>query len=187
MGLFSRKPTEVETTLGVISLFSSYVMKYEDNLKSKIAPTLLAGFQHFVESFNWSEADKLQTVTMFEILTGTVDVQANKKIKLENTEIYEMVTELLPTEIPMMVFGPLRMVIEEFVTGKEMKDIDYNKFELTNSRKVIDSLMETIKVINERCLTNPKLHPRLEIDVVASLCHILSNYIKVQIFSNEKI
>ena len=34
MGLFSKKPTEVETTLGVISLFSSYVMKYEDILNT---------------------------------------------------------------------------------------------------------------------------------------------------------
>lgn len=179
MGLFSKSPTEQESTHNAISTFSSEIIKMDDISRDKIAPKVNSILKDFIDSLPWSEGEKVQAITMFQILSGTVGFEDFESVEFQDSEIYQFISESLPFQMPLVIMGPIRMVIEEFITGKEMKDIDYESFDLTDARKIVNSLMNAINAINERCVQNPKKHTKNEILAIARIAEIAANHFKI--------
>jgi hypothetical protein len=178
MGLFSKSPTVKESNINVISTFASGIIKINDDQRHRMAPFVNRILTDYLSSLDLTENERKEVITMFQILAGTVGIEPSDSIRFIDSDISQFIAEALPFEMPMIIMGPIRMTIEEFVTGKEMKDIDYESFDLTDSRALINNLMDSIKVINERCLKNPKKHTKNEVYAIAKIAEISANHIK---------
>jgi hypothetical protein len=81
--------------------------------------------------------------------------------------------EILPFNMPLMVLGPVRMVIEEYVNGCEFEDIDFESFDKHDSRQLIHALMKAIESVNQRCIQDPRNHGKFEMYCLSELaCHV---------------
>jgi hypothetical protein len=83
--------------------------------------------------------------------------------------------------MPMVVMGPIRMVIEEYVTGKSMDEINYDKFDKSDARQLVNALMKSIEIVNTRCIQEPKKHTQNEVMCLAFLAAVVAHYIKEQL------
>jgi hypothetical protein len=120
---------------------------------------------------------------MFHIVSGTVGVIPSAPLDTygQASEVSEIIESTLPFHMPMVVMGPIRMVIEEYITGQTMSEIDYEKFDATDARKLVNALMQAIEIVNTRCIQEPKKHNANEVLCLAYLASVIVFYIKQQL------
>ena len=143
MGLFSRGPSLGESFSYAIQAFGTGVPKLDEDTRNRIAPTALSAVKGYIDNQSFSAQEKSSALTMFQILSGTVGVQPAPQINTygQAREVSEIIESTLPFNMPIVVMGPIRMVIEEYITGKSLGEIDFEEFDKSDARQLVHALI----------------------------------------------
>ena len=183
MGLFSRGPSIVESFGYAVQAFGTGVLKLDNDVRDRVAPVVVAAAKTYVAKQSFSEQQKNSTLTMFYIVSGTVGVNPSGQLDTygQADEVREIIESTLPFNTPMVVMGPIRMVIEEYVTGQNMSEINYKKFDNSDARQLVSALMTGIEIVNTRCVQEPRKHTQNEVLCLAYFASVIAFYIKEQL------
>lgn len=183
MGLFSRGASSAESFSYAIQAFGSGILKLDEDVRKRVSPVALGAVKGFIANQSYSQQEKNSTFTMFQIISGTVGVSPTPELNTygQAQEVSEIIESTLPFNIPMVVMGPIRMVIEEYITGKSMGEIDYEKFDKSDARQLVHALMTAVEIVNTRCIQEPRKHPAHEVLCLAFLAAVVAQYAKEQL------
>jgi hypothetical protein len=183
MGLFSKGPSIAESFSYSIQAFGSGILKLDEDVRKRISPVAVSAIKGYIANQSYSEQEKNSTFTMFQIISGTVGVSPTPQLNTygQAREVSEIIESTLPFNMPMVVMGPIRMVIEEYVTGQSMNEIDYEKFDKSDARKLVHALMTAVEIVNTRCIQEPKKHTQNEVMCLAFLAAVVAQYAKEQL------
>jgi hypothetical protein len=183
MGIFSKSPSVYESFGYAVQAFGMGIINLDEETRTRTAPVATAAVQGLISKQSFSEEQKNSTLMMFQIVSGTVGIKPTAQLNTNGKadEVREIIESTLPFNMPIVVLGPIRMVIEEFVTGKSMNDINYEKFDKSDARQLINALMKAIEIVNLRCVQEPKKHPQNEVMCLAYLASNVATHIKEQL------
>jgi hypothetical protein len=183
MGIFSKGPSVRESFSYAIEAFGSGILKLDEGARKSVSPVAVGAIKQYIANQSYSEQEKNATLTLFLIVSGTVGVTPSPQLITDGKagEVSETIESLLPFNMPMVVMGPIRMVIEEYVTGQSMGDIDYEKFDKSEARQLVHALMTAVDIVNTRCIQQPKKHTQNEVMCLAHLVAVVAQYAKVQL------
>ena len=183
MGLFSRGPSMAESFGYAVQAFGTGVLNLDDGSRKRVSPIAVAATKGFISNQSYSEEEKNSTLTMFNIVSGTVGVNPSTQLNSNGQadEVREIIESTLPFNMPMVVMGPIRMVIEEYVTGQNMSEINYEKFDKSDARQLVNALMTAIEIVNTRCVQEPRKHSQNEVLCLAYFASVIAFYIKEQL------
>lgn len=184
MGLFSRGPSVNESLAYAIQAFGTGVLNLDDSERSRISKVALGAVTKFVQNQSMSEEEKQSSITMYGIISGSVGINPSPLLDTYDKaqEVAEIIESTLPFNMPLVVLGPIRMVIEEYISGKPMKEIDYEYFDRNGARQLVNALMKAVEIVNTRCVQEPKKHPKNEVMCLAYLASVVSIYAKEQLY-----
>lgn len=180
MGLFSKGPSITESCSYAIQAFGSGISKLDDDVRKRVSPVAVGSVKGFISNQSYTEQQKNASFTLFQIISGTVGVIPSPQLNTRGqaSEIKEVIESSLPCDMPMMIMGPIRMVIEEYITGQSMAEIDYKKFDNNDARQLVHALMSGIEIVNTRCVQEPRKHNQNEIMCMAHLSAVVAQYAK---------
>lgn len=185
MGLFSKKVTIEESNAQALAAFGSGILHLEEDVRNRIGPVMVAAvIKHLKNQGSYTESHKESVITMFRIISGTVGIEPTPEIDTygdEADEVREIIQDCLPINVPLAVVPVIRMVIEEYITGKSFNDIDMEKFDRHDSRQVVHAIMDAVQSVNEECVLQPKKHTHNEILCLAILVQVVAVYTKSQL------
>jgi len=183
MGLFSKAPSIRESFSYAIEAFGVGILKLDEDSRGRVSSVALGAIKGYIANQSYSEQEKNSTLTMFTIISGAVGVEPSPKLNIEGqaNEVVEIIESSLPFNMPIVVMGPIRMVIEEYITGQSMSDIDYEKFDKSNARQLVHALMTAVEIVNTRCVQEPKKHTQNEVICLAFLAAVVAQYAKEQL------
>ena len=183
MGLFSKSPSFTESFNYAIQAFGSGILKLDEDVRRRISPVALSAVKGFVGNQSYSEQEKNSTLTMFQILSGTVGISPTEQIagNGQADEVREVIESTLPFNMPMVIMGPIRMVIEEYITGQSMSEINYDEFDKSDARQLVHAIMTAVEIVNTRCIQEPKKHTQNEVLTLAVLAAVVAKYAKEQL------
>ena len=183
MGLFSKGPTIAESFSYAIQAFGSGILKLDEDARARVSPVALGAIKGYISNQSFSAQEKNSALTMFQIISGTVGVTPSPQLNTHGQaqEVSEMIETTLPFNIPMIVMAPIRMVIEEYVTGQSMSEINYEEFDKSDARQLVHALMTAIEIVNTRCIQDPKKHLQNEVLCLAYMAAVVAQYAKEQL------
>ena len=183
MGLFSKGPSIAESFSYAIQAFGSGILKLDEDVRKRVSPVAVSAVKGYIANQSYSEQEKNSTFTMFQIISGTVGVSPTPELNTygQAREVSEIIESTLPFNMPMVVMGPIRMVIEEYITGKSMGEIDYEKFDKSDARQLVHALMTAVEIVNTRCIQEPRKHTPNEVLCLAFLAAVVAQYAKEQL------
>ena len=183
MGLFSKGPSIAESFSYAVQAFGSGILKLDEDVRKRVSPVAVGAVKGFLANQSYSEQEKNSIFTMFQIISGTVGVVPTSQLNTyaQAREVKEMIESSLPFNMPLVIMGPIRMVIEEYITGQSMNEIDYEKFDKSDSRQLVHALMTAVEIVNTRCVQEPKKHNQNEIMCLAHLVAVVAQYTKEQL------
>jgi len=185
MGIFSKRVSIAESDGYAIQALGMGILKLDEDVRKRIGPVMVAAVQKHLKNQNsYLDAFSQDTLKMFQIISGTVGVEPTDEIDTYGSEadaVRDIIESTLPINIPMAVIPVIRMTIEEFLTGKKLTEINLEKFDDHDSRKVVNALMEAVRIVNERCVTDPRNHPSNEVLCLAYLTVVVCLFTKKQI------
>ena len=184
MGLFSKGPSVAESFSYAVQAFGSGILKLDEDVRKRVSPVAVGAALQFITNQSFTEQEKNSTFTMFKIISGTVGVIPSPQLNTNGqaSEVSEIIQSTLPLNMPVMIMGPIRMVIEEHITDKSMSEIDYEKFDLSDARQLVHALMTAVEIVNTRCVQEPKKHTRNEVMSLALLATVVAHYAKEQLY-----
>ena len=184
MALFSRGPSIKESLGYAIQAFGSGFMNLEDSAKKRVASNAVGAVKQFLNNQSFTEKEKDDFLTMFRIISGTVGVEPSAALNTygQAQKVSEIIESTLPFNMPMVVMSPIRMVIEEYITGQEMGEIDFEKFDSNDARQLVHALMKALEIVNARCIQEPRKHPQNEMMCMAYLASVVAQYAKEQLY-----
>lgn len=182
MGLFSKGPTIVESFNYAIQAFGSGILKLDEEVRKKVSPVAVSAVKGYIANQSYSEQEKNSSFTMFQIISGTVGISPTPQLNTygQAREVSEIIESTLPINVPLAVVGAIRMVIEEYITGQSMSEIDFGKFNKSDARQLVNALMMAVEIVNTRCIQEPKKHTPNEILCLAHLAAEVAYYAKEQ-------
>lgn len=180
MGLFSRSPSVTESFGYAVQAFAIGFSKLDGDVRKRIAPEALSAIKGYIGNQSFSEQHKFSYLDIFKIISGTVGVTPSAPLDTYGRAgvVSEIIESTLPCNTPLIVLGPIRMVIEEYITGKSMSEIDYEKFDKSDARELVNALMVAIEIVNTRCVQEPKKHSVNEVMCLAFLAAVVAVYAK---------
>lgn len=182
MGIFSKRVTIEESDAAAIAALGAGVLRLDEEVRNRVGPTVLAAVKrHLKNQSTYTESHRDNVLTMFRIISGTVGLEPMSEIDTHNDEADEVravIQDTLPINVPLAVVGAIRMVVEEYITGRDFKEIDMEKFDKHDSRQVVHAIMGAVQSVNERCILEPKKHTIDEITCLAVLVQVVSIYTK---------
>lgn len=183
MGLFSKGPSIAESFSYAIQAFGSGILKLDEDVRNRVSPVAVSAVKGYIANQSYSEQEKNSTFTMFQIISGTVGVSPTPQLNTygQAREVSEIIESTLPFNMPMVVLGPIRMVIEEYITGQSMGEIDYEKFDKSDARQLVHALMTAVEIVNTRCIQEPRKHTSNEVLCLAFLAAVVAQYAKEQL------
>jgi hypothetical protein len=183
VGLFSKGPTLAESFGYAIQAFGSGILKLDEDVRARVSPVAVSAVKGYIANQSFSVQEKNSALTMFQIISGTVGVNPTPQLNTfgQAQEVSEMIETTLPFNIPMVIMAPIRMVIEEYITGQSMSEINYEKFDKSDARQLVHALMTAIEIVNTRCIQDPKKHPQNEVLCMAYLAAVVAQYAKEQL------
>lgn len=113
-----------------------------------------------------SSIDAINGMNFVRIMTNGVGKNVELKILDFNhlpTDAAVTICQTLPSNMPLMVMGAVRMVMEEYMAGKPFDQIDFKVFAYAPERRLVNILMEAIEAMNVKCIQEPKNHPAEEV------------------------
>jgi hypothetical protein len=182
MGLFGKRVSIQESDAYALQALGTGVLRLDEDARNRIGPVMVAvAIKHLKNQTSYSEEHRNSALTMFRIISGTVGVEPVPEIDTygdEADEVRGVIESTLPINVPLAVVGAMRMVIEEFITGKEFNDISMEKFDKHDARQVVHAIMEAVNIVNERCVKDPRKHTQNEVLCLATLAVITVLYTK---------
>jgi len=180
VGIFSRGPSVYESFGYAIQAFGMSVLKLPEEDRIKIQSAACTAIESYMGVQTFESKQKADLLTLYRIISGSVGVKSYEAVDIyaKAKEIDDIIESCIPTNMPMAVMvGPIRMVIEEYITGQKMDDIDYDKFNGSPSRILVEALMSSTSFINTRCMQEPRKHNSTEVlcfSGIASTCAIVA-------------
>jgi hypothetical protein len=183
MGLFSRGPSSTESFSYAIEAFGSGILRLDEDIRKRVSPVAVGAIKGFIANQSFTEQQKKSTFMMFQIISGTVGVNPSPQLNTHDQarDVSEIIESTLPFNMPMVVMGPIRMVIEEYITGKTMNEINFEEFDKSDARQLVHALMTGVEIVNTRCIQEPKNHTQNEVLYFAFLAAVVAQYIKEQL------
>lgn len=183
MGLFSKSPSIWESFSYAIEAFGVGILKLDEDIRKRVSPVAVSAIKAYIANQSYSEQKKNSAFAMFQIISGTVGVSPTPQLNTygQAREVSEIIESTLPFNMPMVVVGPIRMVIEEYITGQSMSEIDYEKFDKSDARQLVHALMTAVERVNTRCIQEPKKHTQNEVLCLAFLAAVVAQYVKEQL------
>jgi hypothetical protein len=183
MGLFSKSPSIAESFGYAIQAFGMGILKLDEDTRKRVSPVAVGAIKGYIASQSYTEQEKKSTFTMFQIISGTVGVSPSPQLNTHGQamEVSEIIESTLPFNMPIVILGPIRMVIEEYITGKSMGEINYEEFDKSDARQLVHALMTAVEIVNTRCIQEPKKHTQNEILCLAYLAAVVAQYSKEQL------
>jgi hypothetical protein len=183
MGIFSKGPSITESCSYAIQAFGTGILKLDEDIRKRVSPVALGAVKEFIANQSFTEQEKNSSFTMFQIISGTVGVTASPQLSAygQARDVREMIESSLPFDMPLMIMGPIRMVIEECITGQSMAEIDYEKFDRNDARQLVHALMTGIEIVNLRCVQEPRKHNQNEVICIADLSAVVALYAREQL------
>ena len=179
MGLFSRGPSVYESFGYAIQAFGMSILKLPEEDRNRVQSAACTAVESYVGVQTFEPKQKADLLTLYRIISGSVGVKSYEVVDIyaKAKEIDDIIESCIPTNMPMAVMGPIRMVIEEYITGQKMDAIDYDKFNGSPARILVDALMFSTSFINTRCIQEPRKHNSTEVlcfSGIASTCAIVA-------------
>lgn len=179
MGLFLRGPSVYESFGSAIQAFGMSILKLPEEDRIKIQSAACTAIESYVGVQTFEPKQKADLLTLYRIISGSVGVNSYEAVDMyaKAQEIDDIIEGCLPTNMPMAVMGPIRMVIEEYITGQKMDEIDYDNFNGSPARILVDALMFSTSFINTRCIQEPRKHNSTEVlcfSGIARTCAIVA-------------
>lgn len=183
MGLFSKGTSAAESFSYALQAFGTGILKLDEDVRKRVSPVAVSAIKGLISNQSSSEQEKNSSLMMFQIISGTVGVIPTPQLSTfgQAREVREIIESTLPFDMPMIVLGPIRMVIEEHVTGQSMSEIDYDKFDKSDTRQIIHALMKAVEIVNTRCIQEPKKHNQNEVKSLADLAVAVACHAKEQL------
>jgi hypothetical protein len=183
MGLFSKGPSIVESFSYAIEAFGTGILKLDGDIRKRVSPVAVGAIKGYIANQSYTEQEKNSTFTMFQIISGTVGVSPTPQLNTygQAREVSEIIESTLPFNMPIVILGPIRMVIEEYITGKPMGEINYEEFDKSDARQLVHALMAAVEIVNTRCIQEPKKHTQNEVLCLAFLAAVVAQYAKEQL------
>ncbi len=181
MGLFSRGPSLYESFGYAIQAFGMSVIQLSEDERAKIQSVACGAVESYINAQSWEVKQKQDLVNVYRVISGSVGVSPSKVIDAygKGMEIDEIIETSIPTNMPMVVMGPIRMVIEEHITSNKLSEINYEKFDGSPARILVNALMHSLEIINTRCIQDPKGHNSNEVMCFSGLARFCSEYARV--------
>lgn len=183
MGIFSKGPSLAESFSYAIQAFGTGIIRLDEAVRARVSPVAVSAIKGYISNQSFSEQEKKSALTMFQIISGSVGVTPTPQLNTygQAREVSEFIESSLPFNMPLVILGPIRMVIEEHITGKSMGDIDFKEFDKSDARQLVHALMTAIEIVNTRCIQDPKKHPQNEVLFLAHLAAVIAQYAKEQL------
>ncbi len=183
MGLFSKGTSVAESFSYALQAFGTGILKLDEDVRKRVSPVAISVAKGLISNQSFSEQEKNSSLMMFQIISGTVGVTPSSQLNTygQAREVREIIESTLPFNMPMMILGPIRMVVEEYITGKDMSEINYEEFDKSDARQLVHALMEAVEIVNARCVQDPKKHTQNEVSSLASLAVVVAQYAKEQL------
>jgi hypothetical protein len=183
MGIFSKGPSVYESFANSIQAFGMGMLKLSESDRLKIQSTACGAVERYIGAQSFELKQKSDLITVYRIISGSVGVQAKESVDInaKAMEIDEMIESCIPTNTPVAVMGPIRMVLEEYITGQNMSEIDYEEFDNSPARIMVNTLMFSISLINSRCLEEPRKHNSTEVMCFSGLARACAIAAKEQL------
>jgi hypothetical protein len=134
------------------------LLELEESVRKRVTPVALGAVSGYIGNQSFEEQEKKSVLTMFQIISGTVGVEPTPQLDTygQGQEIRDIFERTLPFNMPIVVLGSIRMVIEEYITNKSMSEIDYDEFDKSDAREIVNALMNAVEIVNTRCIQEPK-------------------------------
>jgi hypothetical protein len=125
MGIFSKGPSIAESFSYAIQAFGTGILKLDEDVRKRVSPVAVGAVKGYISNQSYTEQEKNSTFTMFQIISGTVGVIPSLQLNTygQAREVSEIIESTLPFNMPMVILGPIRMVIEEYITGQSLSEI----------------------------------------------------------------
>ncbi len=167
MGIFSKKPDTKDLVSNCLNYLCLAFSDQSEETRLELHEVFLSGINislHRTDGL--TPFDAINSMNFVRIMTDGVDVKANLEIlnyEHRPTEAATLMCEVLPFNMPLVVMGPIQMVMEEFISGKEFGKIDMEVFAAGPARRLVNTLMKAVEAMNVKCIQEPKEHPVGEI------------------------
>jgi hypothetical protein len=171
MGIFSKGPSTKESFGYAIQAFGMAVLNLPEEKRARIQSVACGAVESYIGVQSWDQKTSSDLISVFRIISGSVGIKASNTVDInaKGMEVDDIIESCIPTNMPNAVMGPIRMVLEEYITGQKMTEIDYVKFEESPAKIMIDALIFSTSFINTRCIQEPRKHNSVEVMCFAGL------------------
>ena len=167
MGLFSKGPSTKDQVTNCLNYLCVAFSNQSKEAQAELQERFLSGINTSLHRTpELTPVDAMNGMNFVRIMTNGVGKNAELAIldfSHRPTEAAATICQTLPFNMPMMVMGAVRMVMEEYIAGKPFDQIDFNVFADGPERRLVNILMEAIEAMNINCIQEPKRHPVEEV------------------------
>ena len=173
MGLFSKGPSTKDQVTNCLNYLCIAFSNQSKAVQVELQEIFLSGINISLHrTAELSPIDAMNGMNFVRIMTDGVGKNAELVI-LDNNhlprEAAATICQTLPFNMPLMVIGAVRMVMEEYIAGKPFDQIDFKVFADGAERRLVNILMEAIEAMNIKCIQEPKDHPVGEVIQMSAL------------------
>ena len=167
MGIFSKGPSTKDQVTNCLNYLCLAFSNQSEEIQKELHEIFLSGINislHRTDGLTLSDA--INGMNFVRIMTNGVDVNAKLEIldfDHRPTEAASTMCQILPFDMPMMVMGPLQMVMEEYIARKPFDQMDMEVFAAGPARRLVNILIKAVEAMNVKCIQEPKRHPAEEI------------------------
>jgi len=163
MGLFSKTPNTKDQVTNCLNYLCIAFSNQSKEVQVEFQEIFLSGINISLHrTAELTPIDAMNGMNFVRIMTDGVGKNAELAILDNNhrpTQVTETICQTLPFNMPLMVIGAVRMVIEEYIAGKPFDEIDFKVFADGAERRLVNILIEAIEAMNIKCIQEPKNHP----------------------------
>ena len=163
MRLFSKGPNTKDQVTNCLNHLCIAFSSQSKEVQAEFQEIFLSGINislHRTDEL--TPIDAMNGMNFVRLMTDGVGKNAELVILDNNhrpTEAAATICQTLPFNMPLMVIGAVRMVMEEYMAGKPFDQIDFKVFADGAERRLVNILMEAIEAMNIKCIQEPKNHP----------------------------
>ena len=167
MGFLSKAPSTKDQITNCLNYLCLAFSKQSKETQEEMHEIFLSGINISLHrTTELTPIDANSGMTFVRIMTNGVGKNAELEIldfSHRPTDAAATICQTLPCNIPLMVIGAVRMVMEEYIAGKPFNQIDFEVFANGPERRLVNILMEAIEAMNIKCIQEPKNHPADEV------------------------
>lgn len=167
MGLFSKGPRIKDQVTNCLNYLCVAFSNQSKEVQLEMQEIFLSGINTSLHRTpELTPIDVMNGMNFVRLMTNGVGKNAELAILDFNhrpTEAASTMCQTLPFNMPIVVMGAVRMVMEEYIAGKPFDEIDFNVFADGPERRLVNIIMEAIEAMNVNCIQEPKNHPPAEV------------------------